>query len=156
MTWLVPVPPGTTDLDRTFGLLPGAYTRFRELYGALWNPDVLAPETLELCRNRIADLLGAPANDPLRGTRHTDIEKTKLAALATYDRSPSFSDVERGCIAFAEQYVLDPHGFSDNDFARLRELLDSSQIATLTLAVAIFDALARFRLALASDLASVP
>ena len=148
MSWLASVAPGDNDVDRTFGLLPDAYARFRELYGALWNPDFLAPETLELCRSRVTRLLGAAADDPLCGAAAGAVPAAKRAALPAYDRSPLFSETERACIAYAEQYVLDPHGFTDADFARLRGLLDAKQIATLTLAVAMFDALARFRLAL--------
>jgi alkylhydroperoxidase family enzyme len=150
VTWLGTAGSGATDVDRTLGLLPDAHARFRELYAALWNPTFLPPETLEMCRRRVALLLGAAADDPLDGAHGTAVSTSKLAALSTYDRSPLFSDTERACIAFAEQYVVDPHGLNDDDFARLRELLDASQIATLTLAVAIFDALTRFRLALAA------
>jgi hypothetical protein len=141
MSWLATAAPGDNDLDRSFGLLPDAYARFRELF---------APETLALCRARVAGLLGAVDEDPLPGGVDAAVPAAKLAALPLYDRASLFSEIERACIAFAEQYVLDPHGFADADFLHLRQLLDERQIATLTLAVAVFDALARFRLALAS------
>ena len=41
MTWLAESAPGPTPLDRTFGLRPEAYARFRELYGGLWDPAVI-------------------------------------------------------------------------------------------------------------------
>lgn len=148
MTWLAAAAPGDNDVDRTFGLLPDAYARFRDLYRALWEPRFLAPETLELCRRRIAVLLGAPTDDPLSGAPDGAVSATKIAALPTYASSSCFSAGERTCIAYAEQYVLDPHGLNDDDFSRLRAVLDPPQIATLTLAVAMFDALTRFRLAL--------
>ena len=133
-----------------FGLLPPAYERFRALYGSLWNPDVLDPTLLELCRLRIAAVLGceSEARVRFRDAMEAGLTEEKIAALPRYTSAPELSERERSCIAFAEQYVLDPHGLDDSDFARLRASLDSKQIATLTLAVAVFDALARFRLAL--------
>lgn len=148
MTWLAAAASGDNEVDRTFGLLPDAYARFRDLYRALWEPRFLAPATLELCRRRIAVLLGASTDDALAGAPGGAVSAAKLADLPAYASSSRFSAVERVCIAYAEQYVLDPHGFSDDDFARLRAVLDAPQIATLTLAVAMFDALTRFRLAL--------
>ena len=149
MTWLAASATGDSDVDRAFGLLPDAYAQFRELHRSLWDPVFLPLETLELCRRRVASLLAAPADDPLAGAPERAVTMAKLADLPRCGASPLFSAEERACVAYAEQYVLDPHGFTEDDFARLRGMLDARQIATLTLAVAMFDALARFRLALA-------
>ncbi len=51
-------------------------------------------------------------------------------------------------MGYAEQYALDPHGLRDSDFEALREHFTDAQLATLTLAVAMYDALARFSVAL--------
>lgn len=148
MTWLAACAAGDTDVDRTFGLLPEAYARFRELYRALWEPEILPRGTLELCRRRVAMLLGAASDDPLAGPGDDILTDAQLAALPRYGTSSLFSSEQRACLAYAEQYVLDPHGFTDEDFASLHALLDGPRIATLTLAVAVFDALSRLRLAL--------
>ena len=42
----------------------------------------------------------------------------------------------------------DPHGLRDSDFDALHEYFTDAQLATLTLAVAMYDALARFTVAL--------
>ena len=55
---------------------------------------------------------------------------------------------ERACLGFAEQYVLDPHGITDGDVAALRARLGTPAVAMLTLGIAVFDALARFQVAL--------
>ena len=67
MTWLGAAVAGATPLDRTFGLIPGAYARFRELYAGLWDGRTLDPGVIELCRRRIATLLGCPDGDGLPG-----------------------------------------------------------------------------------------
>lgn len=150
MTWLEKTADGATELDRVFGLLPQAYERFRVMYATLWDPAVFDPATLELCRLRVAALLGGPLESPFGGYEllHGDLMKGKTDAVAGYATSPLFSDRERSCIAFAEQYVLDPHALTDEDFAALSKHCAPIEIATLTLAVATFDALTRMRLAL--------
>jgi alkylhydroperoxidase family enzyme len=126
MTWLPEVADGEAPLDQVFGLRPAAYERFREMYARLWTSGLDA-DTLDICRDRIESLLRCEP-DP---------------APARF-----LSDAQWAAHAYAEQYVLDPHGLSDRDFERLRPYFDDAQIATLTLAVAMFDAQARFAVAL--------
>lgn len=153
MTWLPVTAPGATPLDQTFGLRPDAYARFREMYGGLWDPTVIDPRILELCRLRIATVLGCESE---RAIRFADAANAGVAAddvteLPQWPTSSRFTGCERSCIEFAEQYVMDPHELTDAHFDALHEHLDSPALATLTLAVAMFDALARFRLALGVD-----
>lgn len=128
MTWLprtADAAAGDAPLDRVFGLCPIAYDRYREMYERLWDSGVDVG-TLELCRARIESLL-----------------------QLEHDPTPSaLTDRERAAVAFAEQYALDPHGLRDQDFDELHRHFDDAALATLTLAVAMFDAQARFSVAL--------
>jgi len=126
MTWLREAAPGATALDRVFGLRPNAYARFRELLDGLPRGGVDEP-TLDACRARIDALLR--------------FEPDPTTALA-------LDDAQRAAVGYAEQYALDPHGLRDSDFDALHEHYDDAQLATLTLAVAMYDALARFSVAL--------
>jgi alkylhydroperoxidase family enzyme len=150
VTWLPDHAPGTTPLDRAFGLRPVAYARFRELYGGLWDPSVLDPRVLELCRLRIGTILGSDAERAIRFADGTasGVTEDDVAALPRWPTAAGFTDAERAAIAFAEQYVMDPHELTDDHFAALHAHYDEPAIATLSLAVAMFDALTRFRLAL--------
>lgn len=150
MTWLPETAPGATPLDQCFGLRPAAYDRFRELYRGLWDAAVLDPRILELCRLRIATILGCDSERAIRFGEGVDagVTEADVAELPQWPTSPSFTDVERACIGFAEQYVMDPHELTDAQFEVLHQHLDKPAIATLALAVAMFDALTRFRLAL--------
>ena len=153
MSWLPESAPGATPLDRVFGLTPVAYERFRALYAMLWDGVAIDPGTLELCRLRIATLLGAKGERCVRwGSAHdAGCTEEQVNALPHWPESPLFTEMQRLCLQFAEMYVLDPHSVRDEDFVDLRDRLDAPAIATLTLAVAVFDALARFRLALGVD-----
>jgi hypothetical protein len=126
MTWLTEEAAGATPLDRAFGLRPAAYARFRELLDAL-PAGGLDEVTLDVCRARIDALLRFRA-DP-------------TSAL-------DLSDAQRAAVGYAEQYTLDPHGLRDSDFDALHAYFTDAQLATLTLAVAMYDALARFCVAL--------
>jgi alkylhydroperoxidase family enzyme len=152
VTWLPEQAPGATALDRVFGLLPAAYDRFRELYGALWDEGGLDPAALELARLRIAHVVGATGEAAVRFARDTYAPRPgQVAALPAWPTSPEFSPLERAVIGFAEQYALDPHELRDHDFDALRAVLDEPRIAALVLVVAMFDAVARFRTALGAD-----
>ena len=120
------------------------------MYDKLWDGACLSPVTIELCRLRIAALTDCAAEARLRtpAAHAAGLTEEKIASLASYASSPSFTPLERSCIAFAEQYVMDPHALTDDDFVALHKVLDEPQIATLVLAAATFDALMRMRLAL--------
>jgi hypothetical protein len=126
MTWLCEQAAGATALDRVFGLRPDAYARFTELLDALPAGGV-DESTLDACRARIEALLR--------------FEPDPTTAL-------DLDDAQRAAVGYAEQYALDPHGLRDTDFDALHAYFTDAQLATLTLAVAMYDALARFSVAL--------
>jgi len=126
VTWLREQAPGATGLDRVFGLRPNAYARFTELLDAL-PAGGIDESTLDACRARIDALLR--------------FEPDPTGALP-------LDEAQRAAVGYAEQYALDPPGLRDSDFDALHAYFDDAQLATLTLAVAMYDALARFSVAL--------
>lgn len=126
MTWLREQVEGATPLDRVFGLRPNAYARFCELLDGLHDGG-LDDITLDACQARIDALLRFEP-DP---TAARDLD-----------------DAPRAAVGYAEQYALDPHGLRDSDFEALHAYFSDAQLATLTLAVAMYDAQARFSVAL--------
>jgi alkylhydroperoxidase family enzyme len=126
MTWLPRTAEGDDAFAQVFGLRPVAHDRYRDMYDRLWEGGVDDP-TLSACRDRIDALL------------HLEPDPTAARTL---------TDAQRTAVAFAEQYALDPHGLRDADFDALHEQFDDAALATLTLAVAMFDARARFAVAL--------
>src|SRR5438093_917504 len=47
-----------TSLDDVLAVVPEVHERYRELVAELWAPDRIDPRLLELCRIRLAQLLG--------------------------------------------------------------------------------------------------
>jgi alkylhydroperoxidase family enzyme len=126
VTWLTEEAAGASPLDRVFGLRPNAYARFSELLDAL-PAGGIDGSTLNACHARIDALLR--------------LEPDPTAAL-------DLDDAQHAAVGYAEQYALDPHGLRDSDFDALHAYFTDAQLATLTLAVAMYDALARFSVAL--------
>jgi alkylhydroperoxidase family enzyme len=124
VTWL---PSSATTFDEVFALCPDAHERFGELYDALWTGGVYAP-IIDACRDRINARVRCEP-DP--------VDEQALSAAG------------RTAVRFAEQYALDPHGLTDRDFELLHEHFTDEQIATIVLAAAMFDARARFSVAMA-------
>jgi alkylhydroperoxidase family enzyme len=116
-TWL---PGAPADV---FALLPAGASELEQLYAQLWDRGV-DHATLELCRARITTMVtGTPIEPGLQPE----------------------TDAQRAAVGFAEQFVLDPHGCTDEQMRALQTYFTGPQLATLTTAIAVFDALARVR-----------
>jgi alkylhydroperoxidase family enzyme len=150
MTWLNASVPGATEFDRVFGLCPSLYDDFRHFVSLFWSLRPIDPVILELCQLRIAQLLGGdPA--PTFGQQSTGVSAAppdKIAALEQWREAAVFSDRERACLAFAEKFVLQPHGVTDEDAAAVTAHLSDKEMIAFTEALAVFDGFTRFRLAL--------
>jgi alkylhydroperoxidase family enzyme len=130
-------------IDRTpFDLLSAGKEQLRQLYDALWRSSV-DPVTLELCRLRIATLVQNRQEYDRREPAAAGIDDALINRLAQWPTAPGFTEQQRRALAFAEQFVIDPHGFTDEEAALMHHAFDAPALTTLTIAVAIFDALAR-------------
>jgi alkylhydroperoxidase family enzyme len=141
---------GTTALERVLAHRPEVAARFAELDHAVRTDTPVDPVTIELCRLRIATVLGCGAElaerDPAAVAEGLDDDL--VADLSRYLTSDRFCPARRIAVAVAEQYVIDPHGLTDEQFTELRDLWGPAGVAGLLLAVATFDARCRLRLGL--------
>ena len=143
MTWLPETGPGGTDFDRTLGLRPELRADLAAFERLLWESGSVDPTLLELCRLRIAQLLGWEPEVRRRGP--ADIAESKRAALETWRRSGAFTPIERACLELAEGFVLDPHGVSEADVGAVAAHLEPAAVVLLVEALAFFDGFTRFR-----------
>lgn len=92
----------------------GAMARdFNAVWEQLWRQDHLPPRLLELCRLRLAQLLGAGAElDALRGLEQ-DPGRTAALRSGSYHRSACFDAPEQVVLEFAEIYAQDPGALTD-------------------------------------------
>jgi alkylhydroperoxidase family enzyme len=112
-TWLGELAPGDTDWDRAAASWPVPFDALGRAVVAAW--DATDPVLLELCRLRMATLLDFRAECARRTARAgaADLADDTAAELAQWPTSPRFGDRERACLAFAEQFVIDANGVTD-------------------------------------------
>jgi alkylhydroperoxidase family enzyme len=135
------VPAVTLDWLADAGLTPPIHARLVELEAGLWDGSVDA-DLLRLVRARTAQLVGdevAPGDEAIAETARS------------WTSAPELDDRTRVVMRWSEQFVIDPSGITDEDAAALRGVLDPRQCGTFTTAIAVFEALARTRVALISQ-----
>ena len=149
---------GASGLDRAFGLRPDLYGPFREFYAVFWRDQLVDPVVLELCRLRVAQLLGCASEMDVRYGQATagGLTETMVDALAQWPTSECFDDAQRAALAFAEQFVIDPQGIRGPVRDELRRHFEVPEVVALTEALALFDGFTRFRLVLGVDASTGP
>jgi alkylhydroperoxidase family enzyme len=148
--WIPDAAQGPTAFSRLFGLRPNLYARYEDFGARLWDPAVMDPVVLELCRLRVARLLGDDAGMTVRSRPAVaaGLTEATVAELGSWPTSPSFDQTTRHCLGFAEQFVIDPHGVSAPDRSQLRHDIGFRRLVGLAQAVAAFDGFSRFALVL--------
>lgn len=144
---------GDANMDELLAGLPVVNDRLRELHDELWTSSAADPVTLELCRLRMAQLIGSQADLAVRyaPARAEGLDESRIESLGDWPVSDLFDERDRAALNFAEKYVIDPHSVTDDDCARLSEHFSPEELAALTTGLALFDGLARFRVALGAE-----
>jgi alkylhydroperoxidase family enzyme len=146
MSWLPASGPGGDDFARTFALRPDLFEAFQEFSEIFWEKRLVDPVLLELCRLRVAQLHGAAYPLSLRMCEATEagLDEARIARLADWWKQPGFTDLERACLRFAEQFVLDAKAMSDEEARPVVTALGDAGTVAFVEALAIFDGFARF------------
>jgi alkylhydroperoxidase family enzyme len=143
MTWLTNLPDGGDQHAQALAVLPNVAQRYQQLSERIWQSSADAA-LLELCRIRIAALHCFHWDSALRSAAAAHVTEAQIAALPDYSSSPLFTEQQRRCLEFAEQYVMDVHGITDDDFHRVAETMTPAEMTAFTFALGIFDGMARF------------
>ena len=104
------------------------------------------PAVFELCRARLAELLGHPATavDPV-----VQPEEAKRATLPDWRQSGAFTEKERAHLDFTEQYVMSVAALTDAQVDAL--LAHGSALEVHTFIVALYVTEFRMRLSLVAS-----
>lgn len=135
------------DRDDAIALLPGLAAAHRHLHTVVWDGPVPAA-TLERCRLRTAQLLRSPRalaeRTPAAGLGDGD-----LARLPQWPTDPTLDAGTRACLAFAEQFLIDPHGITDAMAHAVTDAYGDAGLVHLTTALGLWENTHRLDLALA-------
>ena len=132
-----------TDWDELAALAREPVEQLVALHRAI--DDSVDPVIVELCRLRIAALIGARAHLSLRRQKAAagGLTEAKIAALAGWPESPLFSAAERACLALAEQFCMGAYTVTDADVAAVLAHLSADECYALVNGVWVMEALAR-------------
>ena len=118
MTRVINLTPGPTELDQVWGLRHDYYKLFMQDYGkSIGRVD---PVLVELCRLRVAQLVESQFDLALRYAPavRAGLDEQKIADLPRYPTAEGFTERERVCLEFTEQFVISSSAISDQDVAR--------------------------------------
>jgi alkylhydroperoxidase family enzyme len=105
-----------------------------------------SPRLLELCRVRVAILLGCAAEIAARAPE-SGVDEAVLGALAAWPTDGQFDAADRACLAFTEHFVMDVASLGDDTVAAVREQLGDDGTQTFVTALLIVEQRIRLRLA---------
>lgn len=122
-------------------------THLVDAYAAAWR--VVDPVLLELCRLRVAALLGCDAETAARTPAATQagLDEAAVAELAQWPTSSRFGPRERACLTLCEQFVMDVASMPDELAHDVAQHLGAAGLADLVAALLVVEQRQRLRLA---------
>jgi hypothetical protein len=141
-------PPDVAVMDAIRRHLPGLADVGERLNAKVW--ELNDPVLLELCRLRMATLLGATESLRQRSAAASQagLTEERIAQLASWPTSPLFSERERACLAFAEMFLFDPGSVDDELVGAVVEHLPGDGCYALTNALWVIEGRLRASLTL--------
>ncbi len=126
---------------------PAVLAHLAAAHDAAWR--TVDPVLLELCRLRIASLLGCDAERSVRTpvARRAGLDEATVSALPQWPSSPLFGSRERACLAFCEQFVMDVAGTTDDLARDVVHHLGASGLRDLAAGLLVLEQRQRLRLA---------
>ena len=140
-----------TDWNQLAALAPESVEQLVALHQLI--DDSVDPVIVELCRLRIAGLIGARAHVSLRRPKAAaaGLTEAKIAELARWPESPLFTAGERACLALAEQFCMGAFTITDADVAAVLEHLNADECYALVNGIWVMEALARMTVVMGVD-----
>lgn len=107
------------------------------------------PYVLELCRLRIAMLLGCSAEFVSRTpiAEQAGLTESTIGALARWTTDSAFRPVDRACLGFTEQYVIDVSNLDEETVGAVSHHLGEAGLQDFLSALLVVEQRQRLRLA---------
>jgi len=140
-----------TSTDDVIGVVLRDHPRVAQTlaaaHAAAW--EVVDPVLLELCRLRLAQLLGNRAELALRtpAAIRAGLDESTIQALRSWPTSTAFGPRERACLAFCEQSFLDVSGMSERETDAVAAELGVQGLVDFVSALLVIEQRQRLRLA---------
>lgn len=97
----------------------------------------VSPSLLELVRLRVAMLIGNQAGLLRRSqaAHAAGLRETKIECISDYPTDTEFSAVEKACLSYAEQFVIDVSSLTEADLAGLQPYFSAEQLPEFVMAL---------------------
>lgn len=123
--------------------LPTIGEHFQRLYGSFYQLSQLPPETVELCRLRLAQLHRSAADFALE---EYPLTAGKREQLQDWHSASAFSTGERACLAFTEVHAMDCSAITDAQADAVKQHYGEVGLVALLQALGVFDGFIRLGL----------
>ena len=139
--------PTSAVIDAVLAGTPDVARQLAAADVAAWK--AVDPVLLELCRLRVAMLLGCEAELQVRTPAATaaGLDEATIAELSRWPTSDRFGSRERACLAFCEQFVIDVANLDDALAAAVAAELGADGLVDFTNALLVVEQRQRLRLA---------
>jgi len=143
MTYVTKLADGPTELDRVWRLRSQYYDLFMTDYHR--SLERLEPVLIEVCRLWMATLLGSKLDLSLRykAAVSAGLTEAKIKELANYAKSPLYTQQEKVCLDFAEQFAIQSSNITDADVQRLSGVLSWEDVIYFVKALNALEQLSR-------------
>ena len=131
-------PASGPRISRLRAIRPELVDAVAENYSTLAR--MVDPACLELCRLRIAQILG---DEDQLAVVPPGIDRTQLSELAGWRSSAAFDRKERACLEFAEQFLYSADAVTDEQVDAVAEFFPPDQVWALTNAIAVVERFGR-------------
>jgi alkylhydroperoxidase family enzyme len=127
-------------MEAVLGQHPPVLDALTAAHDAAWK--AVDTELLELCRVRVAMLLGNDAE-----AASGQLDPSLLAALPDWRSSSLFTDPQQACLAFTEQFVIDVASLTDAQAQAVATELGGDGVSNFVSALLVIEQRQRIRLA---------
>jgi alkylhydroperoxidase family enzyme len=138
------------SFERSVSQRPHYAAALVDIEAALWEQGVVSLSLLELCRLRIAQLLGCGVALVHRTPEAVaaGFDEGMVNSLSQWPTDARFSDEVRACLGYAEQLLIDAQAVSDEQANHVINAVGQGGFLVLTYACGLFETTQRARLIL--------
>ncbi len=124
-------------------VLPEIGRQFAALYRSFWSLESLPAETLELCRLRLAQLLGSDI-----AWRHEEVSLAprQRDELSRWPGNDVFSPAQKACLELTEMHAMDARSITDAQADAVKRHFGEVGFVALVQALGVFDGITRLGL----------
>ena len=115
--------------------------QLEKIHGLAW--EVADPVLLDLCRLRIAMLLGCYSELEVL---NSDLDSDKIASLSQWAASGLFSEREKSCLRFTEEFIVDVSQIPDSSAFAVRDHLGEEGFVNFVNALLVIEQRIRLQL----------